>query len=387
MSTQADLWWYGPRILIGAVALASISSEITTFLKEMELTKDLPSDAVMARFRTMLVTTVFFTGIQVQRITTCFTSTTFLAQLTFYIWTVECLLKTCILFGSIALLSFDKDFADKIDNDFKADAANSEPMLWFLFFGSFCVGVGLRMILNELRTRDREAERQREALLRIAKGMAPFPGFSDVVLTEEAARRQLLRVRTWPRVITALLLWPIMVDAIMILSSSREHVAGFRRHRFLESVVYAIYTCVAFYAVYRKSLRLTRGCLCTFIGLVLHGTYFRTKNLVKLYRNSNPSGTSMVTSLTDAISADDQTVQDFPFAKAVLVDIIDISCDLLLVWSMWQIVKDLEERNDRIAKARIESRAAAAAAAAAASNATIYHVYQERGQQSSAVGI
>ncbi|KAG9064510.1 hypothetical protein KI688_003700 [Linnemannia hyalina] len=236
--------------------MASISSEITTFLKEMELTKDLPSDAVMARFRTMIFTTFFFIGIQVQRITTCFTSTTFLAQLTFYICTVECLFKTCVIFGSIALLSFDKDFEDKmkaIDNDFKANAANSEPMLWFLI-----------------------------------------------------------------------------------------------------------------------------------------------KSLVKLYRNSIPSGTSTVTSLIDAISADDQTVQDFPFANAVLDDIIDISCDLLLIWSMWQIVKDLEERNDRIAKARIESRAAAAAAATAAAfsatfkdeyGAPIYHVYHERGQQSSAVGI
>ncbi|KAF9537568.1 hypothetical protein EC957_007964 [Mortierella hygrophila] len=315
MSTHADLWWYGPRILIGAVALASISSEITEFLKEMELIKDLPSDAAMARFIAMIIPTVFFIGIQAQRITTCFTSTTFFAQLTFYIWTVECFFKTCILFGSIALLSFDKDFADKMaakGNDPKANTADSEPMFWLLFYGSFCVGIGLRIVLNELRTRDREAERQREALLRIAKGMAPFPGSSGIVLTEEAARRQLI------------------------------------------------------------------------------------KRLAKLYRINYPSGTSMVNSLTDAISADDPTIQNSPFASAVLVDIVDISCDLLLVWSMWQIVKDLEERNDRIAKARIESRAAAAAAAAAAASsatfkdengASIYHVYHERGQQSSAAGV
>ena len=156
----------------------------------------------------------------------------------------------------------------------------------------------------------------------------------------------------------------------------------------MEFVVYAINACVALYALYRKSLRLSRGCLGTFVGVVLYGVYFKIKGLVKLYRNGNPSSTSMATSLADVLTTDAPTAKSFPFAEAVLVDIIDISINFLLVWSVWQIVKDLEERSDRIAKARIESRAAASNATFKYENgATIYNVYNERGQQSSVVGI
>lgn len=189
-----------------------------------------------ARFAPMLITTVFFIGVQVQRIAACFTSTTVLAQLAFYIWTVECFFKTSILLGSIALMSFNKDFANKMiakSKDPKTQTAYSGPMFWVMFYGSFGVGVGLRMILNELRRRDREVERQREALLRIAKDMPPFPittarslpGFSDVVLPEEEARRRLLRVRTRPRVITALFLALDSVDYTHALFN-RERLAG-----------------------------------------------------------------------------------------------------------------------------------------------------------------
>lgn len=376
MSTIDTLWRYGPRIFVAAIALTSISAEIAQFFKELGLTKDLPSDALMTRIMPIAITTAFFIGIQVQRITACFTSTTILAQLAFYIWTVECFFKACILFGTIALLSFNKDFADKIEaihNDSKLNvhaAYSSGPMFWVLFYGSFWAGIGLRMILNELRSRDREAERRREALLRIAKDMPPFPittaraltGFSDVVLTEEDARGRLLRVRTWPRVVSALIHTISMVAFIEIMFN-HERLAGLRWHQYLEFIVNTINTCVGLYALYRKSLRLSRGCLSTFTGLVLYGFYFRIKGLVKLYRNGDPSSTSMTDSLVDVLTADDSTAKSFPFAEAVLGSIFDSSIDLFLVWSVWQTVKDLEERNSRIAKARVESRMAAASSA------------------------
>lgn len=192
---------------------------------------------MMTQFIPLAITTVFFIGIQVQRITACFTSTTIFAQLAFYIWTVECFFKTCFLFGSIAL-SYNKDFAEKMLAKSKDPSANktySGPIFWTLFYGSYGVGVGLKMILNGLRRRDREVERQREALLRIAKDMAPFPittagslpGFSDVVPTEEEARRRLLRVRTWPRAIAAFLFSALMVDAIATFFDG-ERVVGLR---------------------------------------------------------------------------------------------------------------------------------------------------------------
>lgn len=71
----------------------------------------------------------------------------------------------------------------------------------------------------------------------------------------------------------------------------------------------------------------------------------------------------MTDSLVDVLTADDSTAKSFPFAEAVLGSIFDSSIDLFLVWSVWQTVKDLEERNSRIAKARVESRMAAASSA------------------------
>lgn len=146
--------------------------------------------------------------------------------------------------------------------------------------------------------------------------------------------------------------------------------------------VYTLATYVGLYALYRKSLRLTRGCLCTFVALELYNLYFTTKGLVKLYRKDSPSSISMVNSLVDVLTADDSAAKDFPFAETLLLQIFNISAELLRLWVMWQIVKDLEERNDRIAKAWIESRVAAAPTATFIDEkgATVYNIYNERRQ-------
>jgi hypothetical protein len=181
---------------------------------------DLPSDAVMARFLPIFVKGVFFSGIQVQRITACFTSTTVLVQLAFYIWVVEFFLKGCMFFGTLALLSFNKDFAAKVkarSRDPMAKASRlyySKPIFWILLIGSIVVGICLRMILNELRKRDKEAQSKKEALLRLDKDMPPFPittaksstGSLGEVLTKEETQRRLLQVRSRPRIVTGLVL-------------------------------------------------------------------------------------------------------------------------------------------------------------------------------------
>ncbi|KAF8941830.1 hypothetical protein BGZ47_007148 [Haplosporangium gracile] len=388
MPILATLRRYGPRILIGVFSLASIASEIVLFFKGLERIKDLSSDAVLAPFMPMVVTTVFFVGIELQRIIACFTSTTILVQLAFYVWTVEGFLKVCILSASIALLSFNKDFADKMKARSRDPMANtrSGSVFWILFLGSFMVGVSLRMILNELRKRDREAERQKEALLRIEKDMPPFPiTTANRALMEGEAQKQLLRVRTWPRVFVGLNYALSLLDIIVDLLKS-DKLAELRWHQYLITAVVMICAPIGLYALFRKSLRISRGCFSTYVAITFYDIYFRIKKLIRVYRNGNVSSSSIATTTTaDTLTTDDSTPIKFPFAEAVLVEIMDLSLDLLLVWSMRQIVKDLEKRDERIAKAKFESRAAT-------SNATITDekgvtVYNERGQQSSMVWI
>ncbi|KAF9140085.1 hypothetical protein BG015_001797 [Linnemannia schmuckeri] len=358
------------------------------FFKGLDRTKDLSSDAALARFLPMAIMTILFVGIQLQRLTVCFTSTTILVQLAFYVWAVECFLKVSILFGTIALLSFNKDFADKM----KAKRRDSReyflpaPVLCILFYGTFVVGISLRMILNELRKRDWEAERQREALLRIEKDMPPFPiTTANRALMEKEAQKQLLRVRTWPRVFIGLYYAAELLDIANILLFKRDKLAELRWHVHLLNIVITICALNGLYALFRKSLRISRGCFSTYVAILFYDSYFRIKNLIKLYRNGNVSSSSIITTAADALTTEDSTVMKFPFAEAVLNAIVDFFLDLLLVWSMWQIVKDLEKRNERIAKAKFESRVAA-------SNTTITDekgatVYNERGQQSSVMWI
>lgn len=169
---------------------------------------DLPFEPLVSQFTLWTIRSAFFIGIQMQRITACFTSTTILAQPAFYIWTVEFFFKICLLFGSIALLSINKDLRDEFqsqhhDAHIATDHSGYlDTVFLVLYFGSVVVGVCLKLILNELRNRDKDVERQRESLLRIEKDMPPFPVTTakSPASTLNNAQRQLQRVRTWPRV-------------------------------------------------------------------------------------------------------------------------------------------------------------------------------------------
>lgn len=211
--------------------LSSFTIIIITYL-------DLPSDAMMARFLPLLISGAFFTGIQMQRIAACFASTTILVQLAFYIWAVEFFLNFSLFFGSLAILSTNKDFAAKMKAKSRdpmiTDTLYSQTIFWLLHCGSIVIGISLRMILNELRKRDKEAQRQKEALLRLDQDMPPFPittakssaGSLGEVLRKEEAQKRLLQVRSWPRIVTG-------VNRVIMLSEVVYRLA-FNRDSFLK---------------------------------------------------------------------------------------------------------------------------------------------------------
>ncbi|KAG0286993.1 hypothetical protein BGZ96_009014 [Linnemannia gamsii] len=377
MSVLTNLRRYGPRIVVGVFAMITIIADISLFFKQLEITKDLPADDMMARFVPMFISGVIFGGIQVQRIAACFASTTLLVQLTFYIWAVEFFLKFLLLFGSFALLAFNKDFAAKMKGkslDMEKEAYYPQSLFWFLHCGLIVVGISLRMILNELRKRDKEAQRKKEAVLRLDQDMPPFPittaksstGSVGEALRKEEAQKRLLQVRSWPRSVTRANLAMSMLDVVYSLAFDRSRFLMFEWYNYLAFTMIAVSSPMGLYALYHKSLRISRWLFWSMTAKYLLEVFFRMELMVEGYHSSNTSNTNNSSISTNTAiplpTNESTTAKGLTYGQMVIAVALATLMELCILWSIWQVVKDLEARNKRIAKAQHESREAESSA-------------------------
>ncbi|KAG0286992.1 hypothetical protein BGZ96_009013 [Linnemannia gamsii] len=403
MSALIDLRRYGPRIVVGVVALMAIIADISSFFRQLGYIKDLPADVMIARFVPMFISGAIFGGIQVQRIAACFASTTILVQLAFYIWAIDLILRFLLFFASVALRAFNKDFAAKMEGisfgPTREDVLNPLSDFWLLYSGMIVVGISLRMMLNELRKRDKEVQRKKEALLRLDQDMPPFPvttgksstGSVGEVLRKEEAQKRLLQVRSWPRIVIGIISVIPMKDIVNGFAFNLIEFRTFQWYDCLGFTLYAVATPVAFYALYRKSLRATRWFFWSAVIFNIDDFYFTIKGFVEVYQNRNTSITNNnnSASTTSAIplpTNESTTAKEVNIVQEFGIVVFEILCGLFILWSIWQVIKDLEARNKRIAKAQHESREAE-------SSATTFNdekgsaVHDEKGQQSTIVRI
>ncbi|KAG0373160.1 hypothetical protein BGX24_012075 [Mortierella sp. AD032] len=327
----------------------------------------------MARFTPIAVTVIFLCLVQLQRVAACFTSTTILVQLAFYIWAIEGVFKASLIVATIATVSFYKDFNEKMQAWRLANSQGSHlsSLIPVGFYVSFVVGVGLRMILNELRKRDNEIQYQRELRLRLEKDMPPLPAttttkkssssFMDQILMESEVQIRLLRVRTWPRIVTGLRFVVLTVGTFIVAPDILGKVHEMSWSDCAVNVLTVALAPLGFYALLRKSLRASRWILWATMLSAIHEGYTIIKDLVAMYSQKHQSAAlSFITTVT---VAQDHSVDDKAnFTKLLEYFVFSTVYNLIAVWSIWQVVKDLERRDQRVAETMAKTKVESAAA-------------------------
>lgn len=127
---------------------------------------------------------------------------------------------------------------------------------------------------------------------------------------------------------------------------------------------------------------MTTTCLCEVI--------FNIEYFVEIYHKYNTSSSNDSSiSTTTAIplpTNKSTTAVEMNYGVLVTVEVLAILFNLCILWSIWQVVKDLQKRNQRIAKAKLESREAEFSATTFTDEKdTGFH--NEKGQQPSIVWI
>ncbi|KAF9084392.1 hypothetical protein BGX29_002572 [Mortierella sp. GBA35] len=383
---------YGSRALVVFCSLATIVDHVGMLLRFLIKNKDLTSEALMAKFVPRAIFGSLSIAVDVQRIGACFTSTTVLVQLAFYLWAVECFFKSIVFFWTTAMVLLNKDYAKTLAaKAAKAKAAGFHG-LWskFLLFSILLVGFGLRMVLNELRKKDREAQLRREQVLELEKDMPPHPvtsaaAFNAGLRSERVdAQKQLLRVRTWPRVVIGFLMiiYTIQNPIYYMNVLSSESIA-LTWHQKLHLVVSWVTGCVGLWALYTKSRTGSQWIFRALVVIILFENWFSFQSVpndqppsIQLAESNNTVtslGNSTVTIGNSTATTSGNNVELDEHGKA-LADFIGQVCLVLLdgafLWSMWQVVEDLRKRDERIAQA-----------AAAAATQAITFDHKESGTQ------
>jgi hypothetical protein len=155
--------------------------------------------------------------------------------------------------------------------------------------------------------------------------------------------------------------------------------------------IFTIATPMGLYALYRKSFRLSRRYFWSVATVILYDFCLMIKGLVEVYHNSNASSSSNNSSIstTTAIplpTIESATAKEESFGVAVAIAVTSTVLDLLTLWYNWQVVKDLQKRNERIAKAKVELRETESSALTF-TDEKITTINNEKGQQSSIVWI
>ncbi|KAG0273121.1 hypothetical protein BGZ96_005007 [Linnemannia gamsii] len=231
------------------------------------------------------------------------------------------------------------------------------------------------MMLNELRKRDKEAQRKKEALLRLDQDMPPFPittaksatGSVSEVLKKEEAQKRLLQVRSWPRIVIGLTSMMNMLDIVYGLAIDRSRFLTYEWHHYLGFTLYAVSTPMALYALYRKSLRTTRWFFWSTVTFNIYDAFITIKDFVEVYQNRNTSSTNnnsaSTTTAIPLLTHESTTAKEVNIGEAFAETVSDILFGLCLLWLTWQIIEDLQARNRRIEKAKHESREVESSAA------------------------
>ncbi|KAF9079958.1 hypothetical protein BGX23_002892 [Mortierella sp. AD031] len=346
---------YGSRALVVFCSLATIVDHVGMLLRFLIKNKDLTSEALMAKFVPRAIFGSLSIAVDVQRIGACFTSTAVLVQLAFYLWAVECFFKSIVFFWTTAMVLLNKDYAKTLAAKAAKGRAAGFHGLWskFLLFSILLVGFGLRMVLNELRKKDREAQLRREQVLELEKDMPPHP------VTSAAAFNAGLRSER--------------VDAQKQLL----------RHQKLHLVVSWVTGCVGLWALYTKSRTGSQWIFRALVVITLFENWFSFQSVpndqppsIQLAESNNTVtslGNSTVTIGNSTATTSGNNVELDEHGKA-LADFIGQVCLVLFdgafLWSMWQVVEDLRKRDERIAQA-----------AAAAATQAITFDHKESGTQ------
>ncbi|KAG0196799.1 hypothetical protein BGX33_001255 [Mortierella sp. NVP41] len=346
---------YGSRALVVFCSLATIVDHVGMLLRFLIKNKDLTSEALMAKFVPRAIFGSLSIAVDVQRIGACFTSTAVLVQLAFYLWAVECFFKSIVFFWTTAMVLLNKDYAKTLAAKAAKGRAAGFHGLWskFLLFSILLVGFGLRMVLNELRKKDREAQLRREQVLELEKDMPPHP------VTSAAAFNAGLRSER--------------VDAQKQLL----------RHQKLHLVVSWVTGCVGLWALYTKSRTGSQWIFRALVVITLFENWFSFQSVpndqppsIQLAESNNTVtslGNSTVTIGNSTATTSGNNVELDEHGKA-LADFIGQMCLVLFdgafLWSMWQVVEDLRKRDERIAQA-----------AAAAATQAITFDHKESGTQ------
>ncbi|KAG0277267.1 hypothetical protein BGZ96_002926 [Linnemannia gamsii] len=254
------------------------------------------------------------------------------------------------------------------------------------------------MMLNGLRKRDKEAQHKKEVFLKLDQDMPPFPittaksstGSVGEVLRKEDAQKRLLQVRSWPRIFIGVNLAITMLYTVYALAFERDGIITYQWYDYLDIIVLAVSIPMGFYALYHKSLRISRWLFWSMAIDTIYNSFFITKDFVELYYNRNTSSTNNNSaSTTNAIplpTHESTTVKEVNIGAAFAETVFDILFGLFILWSIWQVIKDLQARNKRIAKAKHESREAESSATTFTDEKdAAFH--DEKGQQSTIVRI
>ncbi|KAG0271163.1 hypothetical protein BGZ95_001066 [Linnemannia exigua] len=221
------------------------------------------------------------------------------------------------------------------------------------FYVSFVVGVGLRMILNDLRKRDNEIQHQKELLLRLEKEMPPLPATTtttkkypssstDRSLTESGVQRRLLRVRTWPRIITSLHFVVITVGFFVVAPDVLSRVDDMSW----------------LYAILRKSLRASRWVLWATLISNIYESYDIFNDLRSKYPQPHQNA---ALNFTTTVPVPQNSSPD-DFLKLFALFMFSTVHHLITVLSIWQVIRDLEKRDKRVAEAMAKTKVDSAVA-------------------------